>query len=100
MRRRYLCGALVGVLATAGALTASAAAPPASSHAHAKVSVMRPLGFKPVHHAKPARRVRTNNLTYQGGSPTVRPDHRRRDRTEGVPRPLGLAVEHGQRPLG
>lgn len=66
MRRRYLCGALVGVLATAGALTASAAARPAGSHAHAKVSVMRPLGFKPAK-SKPARPRRTNNLSYQGG---------------------------------
>jgi serine protease len=67
MRRRYLCGALVGVLATAGALTASAAARPTGSHVRAKVSVLRPLGFKPVHQAKPARRIRTNNLSYQGG---------------------------------
>ena len=68
MRRRYLCGALVGVLATAGALAASAAARPAGSHAlSAKVSVMRPLGFKPVQHARPARVRRTNNLVYQGG---------------------------------
>lgn len=66
MRRRYVCGALVGVLATAGALTASAAARPAGSHAHAKVSVMRPLGFKPAK-SKPARPRRTNNLSYQGG---------------------------------
>jgi serine protease len=68
MRRRYVCGALVGVLATAGALTASATtARPITSHAQAKVSVMRPLGFKPVQHAKPARPTRTNNLAYQGG---------------------------------
>jgi serine protease len=66
MRRRYLCGALVGVLATAGALTASAAARPAGSQAHAKVSVMRPLGFKPAK-SNPARPRRTNNLAYQGG---------------------------------
>src|SRR4051794_29509258 len=70
MSRRYLCGALVGVLATAGALTTAfgASAAPASSHAQAaKPSVMRPLGFKPVQHAKPARPRRTNNLAYQGG---------------------------------
>jgi serine protease len=66
MRRRYLCGALVGVLAAAGALTTSAAARPVSSNAQAKVSVMRPLGFKPVQHAKPARPTRTNNLSYHG----------------------------------
>src|SRR5947209_887662 len=70
MSRRYLCGALVGVLATAGALTTAfgaSAAPAASSHAQAaKPSVMRPLGFKPVHGAKSARPRRSNNLAYQG----------------------------------
>ena len=67
MRRRYLCGALVGVLATAGILATSAAARPAGSHARAKVSVMRPLSFKPVKGSKPARPRRTNNLAYHGG---------------------------------
>jgi serine protease len=70
MRRRYVCGAIVGVLATAGALTTAfgASAAPASSHAQAaKPSIMRPLGFKPVQHSKPARPRRTNNLAYQGG---------------------------------
>src|SRR3954452_18972466 len=70
MSRRYLCGALVGVLATAGALTTAfgASAARASSHAQAaKPSVMRPLGFKPVQHSKPARPRRTNNLAYRGG---------------------------------
>src|SRR3954454_3172178 len=70
MSRRYLCGALVGVLATAGALTTAfgASAAPASSHAQAaKRSVIRPLGFKPVQHSRPARPRRTNNLAYQGG---------------------------------
>src|SRR3954447_9160934 len=70
MSRRYLCGALVGVLATAGALTTAfgASAAPASSHAQAaKPSVMRPLGFKPVQRSKPARPRRTNNLAYRGG---------------------------------
>jgi hypothetical protein len=68
MRRRYLCGALVGVLAIAGALTAASAARPAGSHAaQSKMSVMRPLGFKGAHHAKPARPNRTNNLSYHGG---------------------------------
>jgi hypothetical protein len=66
MRRRYLCGALVGVLAIAGVLTASGAARPADSHALG-LSVMRPLGFKPVQHAKPARPTRSNNLSYRGG---------------------------------
>ena len=68
MRRRYLCGALVGVIATAGALTTSAAARRVSSQAaHAKVSAMRPVDFRPVQHAKPARPTRTNNLSYHGG---------------------------------
>jgi hypothetical protein len=67
MRRRYLCGALVGVLATAGALTiswAASAAPAASNHLQARTSVMRPLGFKS---QKPLRPTRTNNLSYRGG---------------------------------
>ncbi|HJU37797.1 MAG TPA: hypothetical protein VJ716_10320 [Gaiellaceae bacterium] len=67
MRRRYLCGALVGVLATAGALTTSAAARPGNSHALAKRSIMRPLGFKPAKHARVTRVRRTNNLSYGGG---------------------------------
>ena len=69
MRRRYVCGALVGILAAAGALTASAATRPVSSHAQAKVSLLRPLGFKPLNHAKqrPARPSRSNNLAYNGG---------------------------------
>jgi hypothetical protein len=65
MRRRYLCGALVGVLALA-ALTTSAAARPTHSRA-AKISIMRPVGFKAARQARPARRTRTNNLTYHGG---------------------------------
>ena len=71
MRRRYLCGAFVGVLAIAGTLTtglaASAARPAASTHAQSKAQIMRPLGFKPVQHAKPARPTHTNNLSYHGG---------------------------------
>jgi hypothetical protein len=71
MRRRYLCGALVGVLATVGAMTTAfgASAAPAGSHAQAKLSLMRPLGFKPVQHSKqkPARPTRSNNLAYRGG---------------------------------
>ena len=65
MRRRYLCGALVGVLATAVALTAAAAsAAPAGSRAQAKPSVMRTFKGKP---SKPARPRRSNNLYYHGG---------------------------------
>jgi len=71
MRKRYLSGAFVGVLAIAGTLTtglaASAAWPAASTHAQSKAQIMRPLGFKPVQHAKPARPTRSNNLSYHGG---------------------------------
>jgi hypothetical protein len=67
MRRRYLCGALVGVLATAGALTTASAARTAGSPAAQKVSVMRPLGFRPVQQSKPARPNHSNNLSYHGG---------------------------------
>jgi hypothetical protein len=56
----------VGVLAIAGALTTSAAARPSESHALGKLSVMRPLGFKPVQRAK-AKPTRSNNLAYRGG---------------------------------
>src|SRR5690242_21943108 len=67
MRRRYLCGALVGVLATVGALTGASAARSADSPAtHSKMSVMRPLGFEPVQRAS-AKPTRSNNLAYQGG---------------------------------
>jgi hypothetical protein len=65
MRRRYLCGALVGVLAAAGALTtAAASAAPASSHAQAKPSMMRIFKGKA---NKPLRPRRSNNLYYHGG---------------------------------
>jgi len=64
MSRRYLCGALVGVLATAGALTAAASAAPASSQVQAKPSMMRTFNGKP---SKPVRPRRTNNLYYHGG---------------------------------
>jgi len=62
MRRRYLCGALVAVLATAAAL--SAAAGQAATHSSmrlAKPSVMR------VFKGKPARPTHSNNLSYRGG---------------------------------
>jgi serine protease len=45
----------------------ASAARPAGSHAQAKISVMRPLGFKPVKHSRLARPTRTNNLMYGGG---------------------------------
>ena len=64
MSRRYLCGALVGVLATAGALTAAASAAPAGSQVQAKPSMMRIFNGKP---SKPVRPRRTNNLYYHGG---------------------------------
>ena len=66
MRRRYLCVAIVGVLAAAGVLTTglSASAARSSSQAQPKRSIMRPLGYKS---QKPARPTRTNNLQYGGG---------------------------------
>jgi hypothetical protein len=66
MSRRYLCGAVVGLLAVAGVLTTglTASAARSSSQAPAKRSIMRPVGFKPV---KPTRPRRTNNLRYGGG---------------------------------
>src|SRR5947209_8081462 len=69
MRRRYRCVAIVGVLAAVGVLTTGLAASAAqsSSQTQAKRSVMRPLGFKPVQHTKPARPTRTKNLQYGGG---------------------------------
>jgi hypothetical protein len=67
MSRRYLCGALVGVLAIAGALTTAFVAS-AARQSQANVSVMRPLGFKPVQQqAKPARPTHAKNLVYGGG---------------------------------
>ncbi len=71
MRRRYLCGALVGVLATAGALTtvfagAAAAAPWTSSQAQ-KTQLMGTLGFRGVQYARQIRPTRSNNLYYHGG---------------------------------
>ena len=63
MRRRYLCGALVAVIATVAAL--SAAAGQAAIHSSlqpTKTSVMRVFKGKPL--AKPSR---TNNLSYRGG---------------------------------
>src|SRR4051812_29921766 len=64
MRRRYLCGALVGVLATAAALSAAAARSATVSHPSmklAKPSVMR------VFKGKPARPTHSDNLYYHGG---------------------------------
>jgi hypothetical protein len=65
MRRRYLCGALVAVLATAAAL--SAAASQAAIHSTmkpVKPSVMRVFKGKG---SNPSRPRRTNNLSYRGG---------------------------------
>ena len=93
MRRRYLCGALVGVLATAGALTtAAASAPPASSHAQAKPSMMRTRFSRQARTSRRGRGVRTTSL------PRRRGRDRRGDRAEGLPRALGFAVEQ-QRPV-
>lgn len=69
MRRRSLCVAIVGGVAAAAVLTTglTASAARSGSQAQPKRSIMRPLGFKPVQHAKPARPTRTNNLKYGGG---------------------------------
>ena len=69
MRRRYLHVAIVGGVAAAAVLTTglTASAAQSGSQAQPKRSIMRPLGFKPVQHAKPARPTRTNNLKYGGG---------------------------------
>jgi hypothetical protein len=66
MRRRYLCGALVGVLAIAGAMTTAwaASAAPTNSQAQARPSMMRTFTGKP---SKPARPRRSSNLYYHGG---------------------------------
>ena len=67
MRRRYLCGALVGVLTTAAALSAGAGRSANVAHPGmklAKPSVMRTFNGKP---SKPGRPTRTNNLSYRGG---------------------------------
>jgi serine protease len=67
MRRRYLCGALVGVLTTAAALSAGGARSASVGHASinlSKPSMMRTFKGKP---GGPARPRRSNNLTYHGG---------------------------------
>jgi hypothetical protein len=65
MRRRYVCGALVAVLATAAALSAAGGrAAIHSSMKPAETSVMRVFKGKA---SNPARPRRTNNLAYQGG---------------------------------
>jgi hypothetical protein len=63
MRRGYLCGALVGVLALAAALSAGAARSASVGHSSMKLSkpsVMRTFNGKP---SKPARPSRSNNLS-------------------------------------
>ena len=62
MKRRYLCGAVVAVLATAAALSAAAGQAAMPNVHPAKTSVMRVFKGKP-----PAKPSRTNNLTYRGG---------------------------------
>jgi len=67
MRRRYLCGVLVGVLAIAAAVSAAAGRSASVGHSStklAKPSVMRVFKGKS---SKPARPRRTNNLSYRGG---------------------------------
>ena len=65
MRRRYLCGAMVAVLATAAALSAAGGRAAIRSSMHpTKPSVMRVFKGKG---SRPARPKRTNNLSYHGG---------------------------------
>jgi hypothetical protein len=67
MRRRYLCGALVGVLALTVAVSAGSARSASvgrSSMKLSKPSMMRTFKGKP---SKPARPRRSNNLYYHGG---------------------------------
>ena len=71
MSRRYFCGAIVGVLATAAALatawSATAGRPAVLAHSSMKLSkpsMMRTFKGKT---GQPARPRRTKNLSYQGG---------------------------------
>jgi hypothetical protein len=67
MRRRYLCGALVGVLVTAAALSAGvarSASPAHTSMKPAKPSMMRVFKGRS---SNPARPRRSSNLYYHGG---------------------------------
>jgi serine protease len=70
MKKRLfaIAGAFAVAAVAACVLTSSAAALPVSMPAQARVSVMSPVGFKPVPQANPARSTRANdNLGYRGG---------------------------------
>jgi serine protease len=67
MRRRYLCGALVGVLAAAAAVSAAAGGSATAAHPSmtlAKPSMMRVFKGKG---NRPPRPTSSNNLSYHGG---------------------------------
>jgi hypothetical protein len=64
MRRRYVCGALVGVLALAAAL--SAAAGRSATVSHTSVKPVKPSLMR-VFKGKAARPTRSGNLYYHGG---------------------------------
>jgi hypothetical protein len=65
MRRRYLCGALVGVLVTAVAVSAGAGR--SASVAHPSSKLAKPSMMR-IFKGKPAARLRgSNNLAYHGG---------------------------------
>ena len=96
--RRYLCGATAGVLATAAALTAalSAAAGRPAALAHSSMKLSNASNDADV----PRQAVTATpwGRHEQPHLPRRRRRDRRRDRAEGLPRALGLAVER-QRPV-
>ena len=69
MRRRYLCGALVAVLATAAALSAAAG----QTAARSSMKLSKTTSVMRVFKGKPARPTKTNNLTYRGGAVETAP---------------------------
>ena len=93
MRRRYLCGALVGVLTTAAALSAGAGRSANVAHPSmklAKPSVMRTFNGKP---SKPGRPTRTTTCLTAAAWAESASKPRPRSTSSS-----GLAVE--QRPVG
>jgi hypothetical protein len=69
MRRRYLCGALVAVLATAAVLSAAAG----QTAAQSSMKLSKTTSVMRVFKGKPARPTHSNNLTYRGGAVETAP---------------------------
>ena len=69
MRRRYLCGALVAVLATAAALSSAAG----QTAARSSMKLSKTTSVMRVFKGKPARPTHSNNLTYRGGAVETAP---------------------------